>query len=468
MVVDGGIISTSAITSSFTAILRISQAVYELKAVGEQTRDLLDTTKYVNSSLESVRGLRRQKSDLLNRDEKRWIDQQVDFTQKAVDGVAVLIERARVDMAAKSGTGNEDEFETKHIKIHHRARFVLEDGPKVQTNLMKVTMAMNGLNSAMVTLSSREGHDVHLGVPKGGNAPGRRTTSPGNAPPPYAEKDFLNRRRTVANTVAGRQRQPMQQNVAFTVPADGGMSPTFGSQTVPSQPLHPRASMSSITPSIHFTSSFGELYEEHAIADDPTSPACMPVSSIHSNIGSEAYLIPVEMDASAHPPLHSHHSEPAVSRQDPPVPRKPQAYQTHHPNLSSISSMNEEFEQTLMNNPWGASTPRASHSPARDPIEAQKPLPMLPLHPTPSMQSLHSAFSDTSNDNGMRGPPPVSRGRSWLLDRANSAASGNTTPLSRSQSNNVPYPNNATYPNSVPYPHYNLDRTPGTPSGWPG
>lgn len=445
MVLDGGVISTSAITSTFTAVLRISQAVYELKAVGEQTRDLLDTTKYVNSSLESVRELRRKKSGLLNREEKRWIDQQVEFTQKAVDNVAVLIERARVDMQAKNETGNEDEFQTKHIKIHHRARFVLRDGPKVQTNLMNVNMAMNGLNSAMVTLSSRErhGHDAHLAPSRHGGASSRRSTSPGKAPPPaYAEGDFLNRRRTLATT---QRNETLQQGVI----GDSRRLPTFGSSTLSHQTLNSRSSMSSISPSIYFTSAFGEQYEENAISDDTISLTCLPTSSIQDRIGSDAYFGPSELEASAPPSLRSHHSEPIVFHELPAIPRKPLAYQVHRPHTASVSSLTNEFEQTLSSNPWASSTPLAGHSTKQHAFEAQKPLPMLPLNfmPTASMPPLDRTLSDPTSDHTAMVPPPISRGRSWLLDRANQAVSGNTTPLSRSQSNNLPYPYHS--PNSI-------------------
>lgn len=446
MVLDGGAVSASAITSTFTAVLRISQAVYELKAVGEQTRDLLDTTKYVNSSLESVRELRRKKSDLLNREEKKWIDQQTEFTQKAVDSVAVLIERARVDMQAKSETGNEDDYKTKHIKIHHRARFVLEDGPKVQTNLMKVTMAMNGLNSAMVTLSSREGHDVHLHPSIGST---RRNASPGRAPPPYVENDFLNRRRTISASV---QKSKVPQKLGFVLPGDQEASQVFGSQTVPDQTLHPRASMSSITPTLDFSSVPNDQYYENAIADDTTSPACLPTSSIRDSIGSHAYFTPhemdnstsprpntFEMDATTHPPLQTCISAPAVPTRAPTIPRKPLEYRQHRASTPSFTSVHDEFEQHLFK-PWVSSTP-PSHSPLRPPVDAQKDLPMLPLHLTPmaSTTSLNSTISAPSSNNTSMDAPPTSRGRSWLMDRLNEASTRNAASSSRTQSSNMPY-----------------------------
>ena len=440
MVLDGGAVSGSAVASTFTAILRISQAVYELKAVGEQTRDLLDTTKYVNSSLESVRELRRKKSDLLNREEKRWIDQQVDFTQKAVDSVAVLIERARVDMQAKNETGNEDDFKTKHIKIHHRARFVLEDGPKVQTNLMKVTMAMNGLNSAMVTLSSREGQQVHLSKPKSG---ARRSTSPSmsKAPPPYADHNFMNRRRTLAET-QGRDATP---NLGFGIPEQEDWSHGFGRQLVPEPSLRSRESFSSITPSINFTmSTISDQYSELAIADDTISPACLPTSSIRDSIGSEAYFGPHELEASTTLPLsHACYSKPEVPKRAPTIPRKPIAYQTHQGSIPSINSVSihDEFAAHRSNH-WTSSTSQFQ-APKNRLGDAQKDLPMLPLHltPTQSTVSLNSTLSDlSSGSSSAMGPPSVSRGRSWLMDRANQAKAGNTAPLSRSQSSILPYP----------------------------
>jgi hypothetical protein len=471
MVLDGGVLSGGAITSTFTAVLRISQAVYELKAVGEQTRDLLDTTKYVNASLESVRELRRKKSDILNREEKKWMDQQIEFTQNAVDSVAVLIERARVDMQAKNETGNEDDYKTKHIKIHHRARFVLQDSPKVLTNLSKVTMAMNGLNSVMVTLSSREGHDVHL-QPSRGNFGRSRSSAPKAPPPPYAEHEFLHHRRTVNRSVEKKQ---VPQKLGFLAPEDQEAVPVFGSQTVPHQPLHPRASMSSITPSINFSSTRNDAYHENAIADETTSPpACLPTAFIRDSIGSDEYFGPFELDNTTSTPsdtyemdastrgnvLYTLHSAPAV----PTIPRKPLEYQTmgyhrHRASTPSMSSVHDEFEQHLAN-PWASSTPH-SHSPHRPPLETQKDLPMLPLnvaptpshHPTGSTVSLSSTLGDPS-----MGTPPVSRGRSWLIDRATQAAAGNVSPISRTQSNASSLPS--------PYPYHSPDSFGAVPGRW--
>src|ERR1700761_4320648 len=92
----------NTVGSVFNATSKISQTYYELKAVGEQTRDLLDTTKHIDDAMRNVRFVRRQKSALLTATEKEWIDREIKNSEKAVSDVAALIEPARVDMQTKS------------------------------------------------------------------------------------------------------------------------------------------------------------------------------------------------------------------------------------------------------------------------------------------------------------------------------------------------------------------------------
>jgi hypothetical protein len=191
MEIGGVAIGASTITSVFTATLRISQAVYELKAVGEQTRDLLDTTKHIDDSMRNVRVVRRQKSALLTATEKEWVDCQIKNTEKAVRGVAALIEPARVDMQTKSNS-------TKDIRFKNRVMFVLRDSPNVAVQLTKLSIATQGLNAAMGVLCTREGGG---GLEKLKRRTvkhiDRRSSSPSQkAPPSYELSEFMNRRRT--------------------------------------------------------------------------------------------------------------------------------------------------------------------------------------------------------------------------------------------------------------------------------
>jgi hypothetical protein len=138
-------------TSAFTTTLRISQAVYEVTVVGEQTRDLLDTTKHIVDSMSNVRIVRRQKSSLLTATEKEWIDYTIESTEKAINDVGALIEPARVDMQTKpSGV--------KDIRSKNRVNFVLRDSPNVAIQLTKLSIATQGLNAAMGVLCNREGY----------------------------------------------------------------------------------------------------------------------------------------------------------------------------------------------------------------------------------------------------------------------------------------------------------------------
>ena len=210
MEIGGVAIGASTITSVFTATLRISQAVYELKAVGEQTRDLLDTTKHIEDSLRNVRIVRRQKSTLLTTTEKEWIDGQIKNSEKAVNGVAALIEPARVDMQSKSNR-------TKDIRFKNRVMFVLRDSPNVTVQLTKLSIATQGLNAAMGVLCNREGHGS-LAKLNGGTVKrsDRRSSSPyKKAPPTYELSEFINRRRTTSSVPRRKDLRRKRSKVAF-------------------------------------------------------------------------------------------------------------------------------------------------------------------------------------------------------------------------------------------------------------
>lgn len=133
--------------SGLNGLFKIGQTVYALVAVTQQTHDLLDSANHVSLSVETVRSLRRQKSGLLQAEEKRWIDRVIHDTEKTLNNVASLVEPARVDMQTKLGK----------IGLVNRALFVFRDSPKVATNLARLTLTNQSLNTALTMLSSREG-----------------------------------------------------------------------------------------------------------------------------------------------------------------------------------------------------------------------------------------------------------------------------------------------------------------------
>lgn len=188
---DGGSLSLSAALSAFQATLRVASGVYELKAVGEQTRDLLDSTEHVLKSLQVARTIRHKKSTHLDSAEKKWIDDVLANTEKTLNNVAALIEPARVDMQTKFG----------RIGLLNRGLFVFRDSPKVATNLARLNLASQSLNAAMNILCTREGHtSIHSPnmEPLTRKDHGLSIRDTLKAPPPYEESEFLNRRRSNA------------------------------------------------------------------------------------------------------------------------------------------------------------------------------------------------------------------------------------------------------------------------------
>ncbi|KAI7572373.1 hypothetical protein KC343_g693 [Hortaea werneckii] len=135
----------SAISTAFTLTLRIAEKVYEIKAVDQETRDLLGMTDSINQKLEVGRKLRRQKSDLFEAEEKMIIDTDLNDAEKAVNSVAGLIEPARADMQVYGG----------RIRVGTRIIWVVRDSAHIAVSLGKLNIAASGLNSTLSTLMGR-------------------------------------------------------------------------------------------------------------------------------------------------------------------------------------------------------------------------------------------------------------------------------------------------------------------------
>jgi hypothetical protein len=171
-------------------LFKIGQTVYAMIAVTEQAHDLLDSASHVTASVETVRSLRRQKSGLLQAEEKKWVDRVINDTEKTLNNVASLVEPARVDMQTNAGK----------IGLVNRALFVFRDSPKVATNFARLTLTSQSLNTALTMLSSREGArpgptrlhpNIELSL--------LSTASPSQdglqLPPSYQESEYLDRKR---------------------------------------------------------------------------------------------------------------------------------------------------------------------------------------------------------------------------------------------------------------------------------
>ncbi|KAK6005790.1 hypothetical protein QM012_007432 [Aureobasidium pullulans] len=213
MVFDGGIGTATAVGSAANVSLRLFQVIYEFKAVGQQTRDLLDSTKHVSSSLESAQTMRQQKSAFLSADERRWIDSIIIDTKRCLESVAALVEPARVDLQTKSG----------RVGFVTRSLFVFRDSPKVATNLARLNLAHQSLNAAMGVLCSKGTYWQPASELQAVNQ------LEAISPPSYEKDQFLQRgklhRKGSVSTIRSYQQPP-----AFLLSDDGEKFPNTYSQ----------------------------------------------------------------------------------------------------------------------------------------------------------------------------------------------------------------------------------------------
>ncbi|KAF6233298.1 hypothetical protein HO173_008590 [Letharia columbiana] len=169
----------SAISSSFNATIKILEVTYQLKAVDEQTADLLGTTRHVDFMVQEAHRLRRLKAGLLNTSERTMIDRVINDTEDALRAVAKLVEPCRVDKQTKHG-----------IRFGHRIMWVFRDNPSVRDKHQKLQVCHQSLTVAFTCLYSKDVVVI---------APAPEGTSE-EQPPPYDPQlkellDWPNRRK---------------------------------------------------------------------------------------------------------------------------------------------------------------------------------------------------------------------------------------------------------------------------------
>ena len=135
----------SAVSSSFNATIKILEVTYQLRAVDEQTADLLSTTRHVDFMIQEAHRLRRLKAGLLNTSERAWIDKVISDTEDALRGVARLIDRCRVDKATKNS-----------ISFGHRVMWVFRDNPSVRDKHQKLQICHQSLTAIFACLYSKD------------------------------------------------------------------------------------------------------------------------------------------------------------------------------------------------------------------------------------------------------------------------------------------------------------------------
>jgi hypothetical protein len=166
----------SAVPGAITAVIKIFEITYQLKAVGEQTQDLLKMTKHAEQNIREARRLRRLKDELFTAAESEWMDNVIADTEEAVRDVAKLIEPSRVDLQTSQSVG-----------FNHRVVWIFKDSAKVQDKHSRLAFYHQSLNTVLVSLINR---DVIVVTP----APAAQDQRP---PPSYEMSQLFDYRRSI-------------------------------------------------------------------------------------------------------------------------------------------------------------------------------------------------------------------------------------------------------------------------------
>ena len=199
----------SAVSSSINATIKILEVTYQLKAVDEQTADLLTTTRHVDFMVQEARRLRRLKAGLLNTSERTMIDRIISDTEDALRAVAKLVDPVRVDKDTRNS-----------IKFGHRVTWVFRDNPSVRDKHQKLQVCHQSLIIAFTCLYSKD-VVVIAPAPEGKNE---------EQPPPYDPqmKDLLDwQARRRGRKSPGERERPTNEGLGSTIGSPSDI-PTAG------------------------------------------------------------------------------------------------------------------------------------------------------------------------------------------------------------------------------------------------
>ena len=175
----------AGISSGFNVTVKLFQVAYEIEAVGEKARDLLETTNAITKTLDTAQKLLHQKQHLFSDLERTWMtDVAFHESTRALKKVAALVEDARVDQATTHGK----------VRFKTRIQYVIKDSPRLIESLTSLTLAGQLLAQAIGIICNRGGEPLPAQVAK--ELPGGDPQSPlSKQPPTYAESEFLNQHR---------------------------------------------------------------------------------------------------------------------------------------------------------------------------------------------------------------------------------------------------------------------------------
>lgn len=180
----------AAFSPMLASTIKLAEKGFEICAVDEQARGLLQTVQQVAGQLDDARALLRQRSAHFSDFEKRMFEDTFKHTEDAIYLVATIAERPRADVEISGGK----------LRTNTRNLYVLRDSPNIQVTLSQLLIASQALNATIVQLGSRGSSEMASSGCL--TPPGSPPMLEGNPPPTYDQsvRDFFSqgRRRNMA------------------------------------------------------------------------------------------------------------------------------------------------------------------------------------------------------------------------------------------------------------------------------
>ena len=323
----------SGFAASINSSIRIFEVTYQLKAVDEQTADLLSTTRHVDTNLNEARRLRRTKGALLDAGERAWIDGVIQDTDNALRAVAQLIEPARVDRNVKEG-----------INFGNRVMWVFRDNPKVRDKHAGLTLCHQSIMTVIACLYSK---DVVVIAPTAGPEKEEK-------PPPYDPQteelfNWRNQRRRKKNDMGLRDAN-MERPTSTNSVSTSSKSVSTNSASTGTSPTSPSSLTTPLSSCFSTTEGFeGNTYLS---ADAQIKQTSNPLVSLQEDSPERQVLVSsTSIGSVVTSPLSSTFNSIDVDMERPlsanwgPPRRKPVPY---NPHLSSTNDcmLSDRFKAT--------------------------------------------------------------------------------------------------------------------------
>ena len=237
----------AAFASVFGPTVNLAEKGFEIRAVDEQARFLLQTVQQVAGQLDDARLLRRQKSGKFSDYEKGRFDDTFYHCEDAIRHVASLAERPRTDMEVPGG----------QLQMNTRLVFLLRNSASINVSQTQLGIASQSLDASIGQLKSR---DMHPSSSPGNPSAQLPWQGESKRPPTYEESHFLS---------AGRRR-----NIQRRANAMGYGSPNQHNQ--PSRPVQPN-------PPHH------AVQRQHSRSHSPSTFYIPAVPTIAELVGDESF-----------------------------------------------------------------------------------------------------------------------------------------------------------------------------------